>query len=117
MKKTILSFVIIAVFVINVNFVFAENNPGKKFGRGVVNVVTAPLEIPKQTRAYWIEGSEKTPHILVWLFAGAVKGVVETVKRTGSGVWDMATFVFEKPDAYEPLMKPDYVFDDWPGRK
>ena len=82
-----------------------------------MNVVTAPLEIPKETRAYWIKGSEKTDHILVWLFAGAVKGVVETVKRAGSGVWDVVTFPFEKPADYEPLMKPHYVLDDWPGRE
>lgn len=52
------------------------DNPGHRIVRGVVNIVTAPIEMPKQARAYWIEGAKKTPHILVWIGSGAVWGVV-----------------------------------------
>ncbi len=112
MKKIFIFTVILTLYLIP--FVYAEQNPGKKFYRGVVNVVTAPVEIPKQARAYWIEGAQKTDHILVWIGSGAVWGMVQTVKRVGSGFWDIVSFPFEKPDKYEPLLKPDFVFDEWP---
>ncbi len=95
--------------------VYAEGNPGRKLLRGVVNIITAPVEIPRQARAYWIEGAYKTDHFLIWAGTGAVYGMVQTVKRAGSGVWDIASFPFEAPGGYEPLLKPDYVFEDWPS--
>lgn len=92
----------------------AESSALKKLGRGVVNVLTSPLEIPKQARAYWIQGAYKTDHVIVWIVSGAVKGVVEDIKRFGSGAWDMVSFPIDCPTDYEPLLKPDYVFQDWP---
>ena len=93
----------------------AENNPGKKLLRGVTNIITAPIEIPKQARAYWIEGAYKTDHILVWAGSGAVWGVVQTIKRTGSGIWDIVSFPFNTPDDYTSLIQPPCVFEDWPS--
>ena len=112
MKKSFIFIIILTLFC--ASQAFAESNPGKKLYRGVVNVVTAPVEIPKQARAYWIEGAQKTDHILVWIGSGTVWGMVQTVKRAGSGIWDIVSFPFEKPDQYEPLLKPDFVFDEWP---
>jgi putative exosortase-associated protein (TIGR04073 family) len=93
---------------------FAEATPAKKLYRGAVNILTAPIEVPKQARAYWIKGAQITPHILAWIASGTVWGVVQTVKRAGSGIWDVVTFPFEKPEKYEPLLQPDYVFQEWP---
>lgn len=92
----------------------AEATPGRKLYRGAVNILTAPVEIPKQARAYWIKGATITPHILAWIASGTVWGVVQTVKRAGSGVWDVVTFPFNKPEDHQPLLKPDYVFQQWP---
>jgi putative exosortase-associated protein (TIGR04073 family) len=88
----------------------AEDNPKTKLGRGMVNVVTAPLEIVKQTRLYWKKGAQKTPHIIVWMFSGFVKGVVNTVTREVSGMWDIVSFPFAVPSEYKPLVAPDTVF-------
>ncbi|MCK5215375.1 MAG: exosortase system-associated protein, TIGR04073 family [Candidatus Omnitrophica bacterium] len=90
---------------------FAENSPPRKFNRGVINIVTAPVEIPKQTKAYWHEGGKITAHISFWLFSGMVKGVVNTITRAASGIWDATTFPLEKPGNYESLIKPDSVFE------
>lgn len=92
----------------------AESGPGKKLLRGVSNIITAPVEVPKQARAYWIVGAQKTDHILVWIGSGAVWGMVQGIKRAGSGFWDIVSFPFAKPADYEPLLKPEYVFDEWP---
>lgn len=97
--------------------VLALDNPGQKLERGVVNIVTSPVEIPKEIRRYWIMGSEKTYHIIVWVFAGTIKGFISTLERAGSGVWDVVSFPVKVPANYEPLLRPDYVFEDWPKRK
>lgn len=95
--------------------VYAESNPATKLVRGVINIVTAPVEIPKQARAYWIEGTYKTDHFLIWTGVGSVWGMVQTVKRAGSGFWDIISFPFATPADYDPLLKPDFVFEEWPS--
>lgn len=92
----------------------AEAASAKRLYRGAINILTAPIEVPKQARAYWIKGAQITPHILAWIASGTVWGVVQTVKRVGSGVWDVVTFPFDRSEASEPLLKPDYVFQEWP---
>ena len=77
---------IIAMIILQSSLASAEDGALNKLKRGAVNIATAPVEVVKQTRAYWIEGSGYTDHISFWLFSGIVKGVVETVKRAGSGV-------------------------------
>ena len=91
----------------------AEEPQNHKLTRGLVNVITAPLEIPTQTRIYWKEGAKVTDHILVWIFSGFVKGTVNTVARIGSGAWDIVSSPFAVPADYAPLYRPEYVFDDW----
>jgi len=112
MKKTII--LLIAMILLSTSFAMADQGPGVKFWRGVINIVTAPIEVPKQARAYWIKGAQITPHILVWIFSGSVWGVVEGIKRVGSGVWDVISFPVNEPANFEPLFKPDFVFDEWP---
>lgn len=101
--------------LLSVPEVVAEDSPSNKLVRGVINIVSAPFEIPKQARAYWIEGAYKTDHILIWTASGAVWGMVQGVKRSGSGVWDVISFPFDLPAGYQPLIKPDYVFEEWPS--
>ena len=91
-------------------------SPLEQLGRGLTNVVTSPVEIPKQVRRYWIRGSEKTFHIIAWVFCGAVKGMINSTARLGSGFWDVVTVVVPRSTTAAPLMKPDYVFEEWPKR-
>jgi len=109
-------FSVLILIVLHASLASAEDGALNKLKRGAVNIATAPIEVVKQTRAYWIEGSGHTNHISFWLFSGIVKGVVETVKRAGSGVWDVLTFPLEQPNDYAPLKNPEYVFDQWPQR-
>ncbi len=82
-----------------------------------MNVATSPVEIVKEIRRYWIKGSEKTLHISAWLFSGFVKGIVEMTKRASAGTWDVVTFPAAIPKNYDSLIKPDFVFENWPTRK
>ena len=83
-----------------------------KFKRGVVNVVTAPLEIPKKIRNHWDEGGIEPIKKTAYLFGGLVKGIVYTIGRAGSGMWDVLTLNLDIPGNNQPLMKPDYVWED-----
>jgi len=105
---------ILAFLLVSSTLAAADPGPGQKLWRGAINIVTSPIEVPKQARAYWIKGAQITPHILVWIFSGAVWGVVEGIKRAGSGLWDIVSFPVDKPADFQPLFKPDYVFDQWP---
>ena len=106
--------VVVVVFGTLVPSLAWSNGPASKLQRGAVNVVSAPLEIPRQIRAYWIIGAEKTDHILVWIMAGGVKGVVESVKRFSSGAWDVMTFPSSVNADHAVWIKPDFVLQDWP---
>ena len=88
----------------------------EKIKRGFVNIVTAPVEVPKQVRGFWIEGSEKTYHILPWIFCGMVKGTANMFARIVSGAWDIVSFPFDGPQILDPIYGPEYVFDELPVR-
>ena len=87
-----------------------DNKLLDKLKRGGINLVTAPGEIPKNV----IEGWKKSDSNIVWksiLSVGSLgKGVVFTVGRFGSGLWDIFTFNLDVPAGYEPLMQPHYVY-------
>jgi putative exosortase-associated protein (TIGR04073 family) len=79
-----------------------------KFSRGVVNVATSPLEIPKKS---YIESSRSDQWMETFgrLFSGTFIGLGRTVARTGAGVFDLITFPLPIND-YDPILEPEYVF-------
>lgn len=81
---------------------------GKKLGRGLVNVVTGWIELPKNI----YDTSVETNNPFMGITYGLVKGVGMTVVRTGAGVYDVATFLFPLPEDYEPLLEPEFVFEE-----
>ena len=91
---------------------YLTSRPMKKFKRGVINVVSAPLEIPKEIKKHWDESGTHPIKKTVCLFGGLVKGLIYTVGRVGSGAWDVFTLNLDIPGNNEPLMKPDYVWAD-----
>ncbi len=94
---------------------YAADNPGDKFTRGVVNIISAPIEIAKQIDHQWKSQTDQTKKVSIGLFGGLLKGVTYTVGRMGSGVWDIVTCPFKIPKDYGPLMKPDYVLEHEPS--
>lgn len=75
-----------------------------KLGRGIVNVFTGWLEIPKQTAQEWRRTDPFTGTVL-----GVVKGVVWGVARTFAGFYEVISFPFPVPSNYEPVMEPEFV--------
>ncbi len=79
-----------------------------KLSRGIINVASSPLEIPKKA---YIESSRSDDWIetLARLQAGAIIGVGRGVIRAGAGLFDVLTFPFDINE-YQPILEPEYVF-------
>ncbi|MDH3346082.1 MAG: exosortase system-associated protein, TIGR04073 family [Kiritimatiellaceae bacterium] len=76
-----------------------------KLNRGVVNVLTGWVEIPRQV--------VKTGHEKSWwkaLPVGLPAGVIMTVARTGVGAFETVLFFAPINDSYEPILDPAYVW-------
>lgn len=81
------------------------NNAGHKLGRGVANVATGWVELPKTIHA------EASAHdAFTGIVYGLMKGAGKTVIRTGAGAYEVATFLFPVPKDYQSVIDPEYVF-------
>jgi putative exosortase-associated protein (TIGR04073 family) len=80
-----------------------------KLSRGLVNVGTAPFELPKQMIKKAQEGNGPAGE-----FAGYVSGIVTgigwTFCRFGSGIVDIVSAPF--PGNKEGLIKPEFISDE-----
>lgn len=86
----------------------AENvvqDMSSKLNRGVWNVLTGWGEIPRQMvksgkdRGWWAV-----------LPIGIPSGVLMTVVRTGTGVFEVGTFMAPIDDSYGPILEPGFVW-------
>ncbi len=111
MKKIVLVLFAAALLINGASFVYAADNPADKLGRGFVNILTAPIEIPKQIDVEWKQHAQEKKNVGIGITAGFIKGLAYTVARLGSGVWDIASFPFKVPENYEPVMKPEFVLE------
>jgi putative exosortase-associated protein (TIGR04073 family) len=78
---------------------------GNKAARGVANVATGWLELPKQIYVTSKEGGA-----VKGIFLGPLKGIGMTVVRTLAGVGELATFFVPYPGFYDPFIEPQYVW-------
>ena len=85
-------------------------DPIHKMGRGLVNVLTGWLEIPKQVQ---LGAQENNP--VTGLTQGILRGTSLTLLRTGIGLYEAVSFPIPYPkhfaSPYEPLELPDYSWE------
>lgn len=78
-----------------------------KLWRGVINVATSPIEVPKQlyttTRDMGVPGP----------FVGVFKGAFMTLYRAVGGAVEAATFPAPVPGDYAPMLEPAYIWQGW----
>ena len=92
----------------------AEEKPMvNKFKRGAINVLTRVFEVPKQIKAEYKTAGESAPEKVATAIGGTFKGFAYFIGRLSSGVYDMVTMNINWPKGYEPLIKPDYVKEEW----
>lgn len=100
----------IAVFLLLTALFLPANGyaqgPAQKFGRGVTNILTGAGEFAVQYELL----HEKTD-FLTSVFGGLVNGLVYTIARELVGVYDVVTFPIPLPAKYEPVYRPETVFE------
>ena len=82
---------------------------GTKFVRGVANLATGWVEIPKQiyvvgTSEGWVAGALRGPFDGLGMFAA----------RTIAGAYEILTFPIPVPPNYQPMLSPEYVWEAEP---
>ncbi|MFC1698616.1 exosortase system-associated protein, TIGR04073 family [Candidatus Omnitrophota bacterium] len=101
--------VLIAVVLISnliISPCFAD--PIRKLGRGLANAVTGVVEIPKKVILI-----SKNDNPLLGLTWGWIKGAAVGLLRTAAGVYETVTFPIPAPADYEPMISPEFVFEEW----
>ena len=82
----------------------------RKLGRGISNIVTSPIELPRKIERVgsqdgWVAGAT----------IGVLQGAWRTLLRAGAGVYETLTFFIEAPEGFRPVIQPEFVFgkDSW----
>ncbi len=84
------------------------DDPIKKLGRGICNVVTCPFEVLEQ-----IKRTNNSDGPMAALTYGVLKGVGMTGLRAVVGVYEVATFPIPLPQGYKPILTdPEYFFEE-----
>jgi putative exosortase-associated protein (TIGR04073 family) len=74
---------------------YETRDPIHKLGRGVVNVLTGWIEVPKQIH---LGSQEDNP--VTGIGGGLLKGIARGLLRTGVGVYEAVTFPIPYPRGY-----------------
>lgn len=108
MRKVFLTLIaVIIIFNLIIAPCFAQD-PLRKLGRGLANTLTGVVEIPK--KVILISKNENPLLGLTW---GLIKGAAAGLLRTAAGVYETVTFPIPAPADYEPMVQPEFVFEEW----
>ena len=80
-----------------------------KFARGMANVTTGWVELPKQI--YLVGHNEGW---MMGALRGPIDGLGMVIARTIAGAYEILTFPVPLPPHYQPMLKPDYVWQPEP---
>jgi putative exosortase-associated protein (TIGR04073 family) len=78
-----------------------------KLTRGVTNIGTAVVELPKQIYLT-MRGGEKAGVVI-----GPLKGIGMTFYRAFTGAVDTVFFLVPQPGYYDPMIDPEFVWQGW----
>jgi putative exosortase-associated protein (TIGR04073 family) len=107
MKKLIIAAIIFISFISFTGAGYCDD-PLKKLGRGICNILTCPLEIVKQS-----SDAANADGPWAGLTYGMLKGVGMTAVRAVVGVYEVGTFPFPVPKDYSPILNdPEFFWED-----
>ena len=106
MKKGLIACLAVLMIFSLATTCFAQDM-GKKLTRGLANILTGWVELPKN-----IYDTSVEDNIFSGLTVGLVKGAGMAVVRTGAGVYETITFPFPIPEDYAPVLEPEFVFSE-----
>ncbi|MFH1395442.1 MAG: exosortase system-associated protein, TIGR04073 family [Candidatus Omnitrophota bacterium] len=103
MKKGIAVLICVCLCFSAAGIVYADG-PLEKLGRGISNILTSPLELPKGMGD--VNNSDGIFAGMTW---GLLKGTFNIVKRGVVGVYEVISFPIPLPKDYEPILTdPEY---------
>ena len=106
MKKGLMLAVVMVMVLAVASSAYAQD-PAKKLGRGLANILTGWIELPKNIYDTSVEDNP-----LAGLTIGLAKGIGMTIVRTGAGIYEVVTFPFPIPEDYGPVLEPEFVFSE-----
>lgn len=115
MKKFFLALTISTFMLLTVSAFAAEDPKPEsiaekmsfKLVRGVTNLATSPVEVPKQII---ITGRNHGP---IGYVIGPLKGVGMTLYRGFIGLTETIFFMVPQPGYYDPMIDPEFVWQGW----
>lgn len=78
-----------------------------KLTRGFINTITGWVEVPKR-----VQETSAASGPLAGFTWGLLRGFGYGFIRTAAGLYEVFTFPFPAPSGYEPVMHPEYVFQE-----
>ncbi len=106
MKKGLVIAMVMVMVLALATASYAQD-PAKKLGRGLANILTGWIELPKNIYDTSVEDNP-----LAGLTIGLAKGIGMTIVRTGAGIYEVVTFPFPIPEDYGPVLEPEFVFSE-----
>lgn len=82
-------------------------NPIRKLGRGMANILTGFLELPANV----VDAAEEDGFIAAVTY-GIVKGFAMSLLRTTVGVYETVTFIIPLPLGYTPILEPEFMMSE-----
>lgn len=82
-----------------------------KFTRGITNVGTAIVELPKQSYLT-VRDRGRIGYVV-----GPLKGLGMTLYRAFIGSMETVFFLVPQPGYYDPMIDPEYVWNGWEERR
>jgi len=82
-------------------------NMSVKLVRGVTNLTTSVVELPKQT-ILSVKNRGASGYVI-----GPVKGIGMTLYRALIGTTETIFFMVPAPGHYDPMMEPEFVWQEW----
>ena len=116
-KRTLLSLLMIMLFATS-SFAVEGQQPEAiaekmafKLVRGVANVATSVVEIPKQS---YLTVRDRGG---VGYVVGPLKGVGMAFYRLVAGIAETVFFAVPQPGYYDPMIYPEYVWQGWEEKR
>ena len=106
--RKVLAILVAVIIISNLMLTPCLAGPIRKLGRGLANVATGIVEIPK--KVYLVSKEE---NLAVGLTRGFIKGIAEGFVRAATGLYEAVTFPIPMPADFEPIVEPEFVFEEW----
>lgn len=111
MKSKVMRIAVVFILVTFISgFVISDasaQNPIRKLGRGIGNVLSGFLELPLSI----VDTAEEEGYLAAMTY-GVTKGVAMSILRTGVGLYETVTFLIPLPWGYEPILEPEFLMSE-----